>query len=295
MTEGVQTRCDVVSGQSLKLFRTECFTGETGQNTASNDGPGDFSEGRCVGLSCGNDSGKTTGECIASACWIDQLWQGKCATCEELAIRPKQQGTMLTLFYDDILGAKFKQPVSGGDEVVRPSELTCLILIDDEEVEALHQGDEVISGDINPEVHAVCDDKLGSLDLIQDLHLGGGRHICQQDDAGLAVLIVEHGFKVFDNVQGYIERFPGVHVRGVFAGPAECFASLPDLDSRGVDVVLFEHLHVFLGEVIADDSDQIDWGVEGCSDGGIRSGPAQDLVPRGLLSFDGIDCDGASD
>ena len=68
------------------------------------------------------------------------------------------------------------------------------------------------------------------------------------------------------------------------------------LDAGEGDAVVFEHVEVLLGEIMADDADEIDGAAEeGGGEGGVGGGTTEEVLGFCGGGFDVVDGDGAAD
>ncbi len=100
---------------------------------------------------------------------------------------------------------------------------------------------------------------------------------------------------IFEDVEADAVGGALVHVGVVFARPGEGFV-FRTLDAGEGDAVFFEHLEVILGEIMADDADEIDRAAEeGGGEGGVGGGTTEEVLGFCGGGFDVVDGDGAAD
>ena len=206
----------------------------------------------------------------------------------------EEEAPVLAFFDGDVFRAEGADGGSGFDEAGEAGELAGFAVVEDEHVHAFEQGEEVVFGDVDPEIHGVGDDEFRARHLVEDVALQTRADICQEDVRRGVVAGGERGREVLEDVQLDAAGFAGVQIPHVFAGPAEGFSG-NGLETGEVDVAGFEILDVRGREVVADDADHLDRGEEARTDGSVGRGTAEEIGVFFDGGFDGIERDGAND
>jgi len=155
---------------------------------------------------------------------------------------------------------------------------------------------EVVVGDGDPEIHGIgSDEGLVRRELIHHLELVERVHVGEDNDGRGGGLGGHLRCPVLQDVDGDGEGVAGVHVLVVRAGPREGIA-FRALEAGGGDVPGGEEIQVLLGEILADDADQMDGrGEIGGGETGEGSGAAEEVFPFRGRGLDVVDGDGAAD
>src|ERR1043166_1282828 len=206
---------------------------------------------------------------------------------DEEAVRAGEDGAVLAFLDDDVFWPELVDGARGGEEVRVIGQLLGFALVEDKSMNALEEAEQVLKGDVEPEVHGVGDDELGLLHLVEHMHLQRGRDIGEEDERGGLERVGQMRGETFKHAQLSGEGAAVVHVQLVFAGPMEGFAGL-DLESVKVDAMAAIELDVALGKVLPDDADELDGSEETGGDGGVTGGTAEEAGVLGMRGFDGV-------
>ena len=213
---------------------------------------------------------------------------------ELIFLLAKQEAAVLTALHDDETRSFGLQATPGIDEIRRAREFFGLAIVDDEQVDALEHVMQTLVGDVDPEIHRVGGHEV-CLALIEHLHLIVRAHVSGHGHLGLLCGGGELRLPVFEHVQRHLVRGAAVHVVMVLAAPGEGF-TLAAFQTVQRDAACGQHVEVRLGEIMADDTDEMDRLAEDA--GGqcrVAGGAAEQVFLRILRGFDIIKGDGSGD
>jgi hypothetical protein len=128
------------------------------------------------------------------------------------------------------------------------------------------------------------------LHLVEDEMLEIGCDITEKDEGEFLLGSGKLGFEVGKDIQFGRESVPIIHVLFVASVPAESFA-LSDLKSGKIDFPVFPYRPVVGWEVIPDDANQADGGVETGGKTRKRGGASQKIGTVFLKGFNPINAD----
>ena len=147
----------------------------------------------------------------------------------------------------------------------------------------------------DPVIHGVeRDDLRPALDLMQHRGLQRRIDVRQENVRRGLVRFGQPRLEFREHVQFRRQRRALVHIFAVLPGPEESF-SVRAFQALGIDAAAFENGLVFLGEVGAHDSDQIDVREITCGDGKIRGRAAEHAVHLAVRRFHGIERNRSND
>lgn len=302
---------DVGAGEVGEAVGGEGLAGEGGDDGAVDDGLAKVVEGEIGFAGGGEVTGEGAEEGIAGSGGVGDFGEGEGGAAEEVVVGAgeaefgvdgaggvfcEEDGAEFAEFDDDIGGAFGEESLSGDDEVGGFAEFAGFGFVDDEEVDFLEDFVEVVIGDGDPEIHGIGGDEgffrgelLDHLELIDRVHVG------EDDDGRGGGVGGDFGGPVFEDVDGDGEGIAVVHVLVVGSGPGEGVA-FGAFEAVGGDAFGCEEVEVFLGEVLADDADEMDGGGEiGGGESGEGCGAAEEVFAFGSRGFDVVDGDGAAD
>ena len=216
-----------------------------------------------------------------------------------LGSRAEDHGPEFAKFDDNVRGAFFLKKRAGSNEVVLSGEEAGFGFVEDEEVDLLENLVEVILSDLDPEIHGVGNDELFLRRYLrEELELIEGGHVGEDDELGVLDLGRNLDLPVFQDVDGNVVGGAVVHVLMVFARPGE--GGLVGLFKRGeVDAIVGKHVEMLLGEVMADDANEVGGGLLarslGSGEGGKGGAAAEKVRFVSSRGFDVVDGDRAAD
>lgn len=208
----------------------------------------------------------------------------------------EEHGSEFAELDDDVLRPFFQEDAPGFDEVVGAGEFAGLAFVQHEDIELGKDLMEALVGDADPQVHGIGDDEGAGMGALgEHFQLIVRRHVREDDERGAGNFRWKLDLPIFEDIEAHVVGGALVHVGVVFAGPGEGFA-FGALNAGEVHAVVFQHLQVLLGEIMADDADEIDGAAEeGGGECGVGGGSAEEILGLCFGSFDMVDGDGAAD
>lgn len=291
LPEPLEARADLIFRERLEALCGKGFDVVARQHAAKDHGLAQMLEADFVQIQAGEITGEPSREAVACSCRVVNIFQRVCAAGEELVLSEKE-ATMLSFFYRNKARPELADGGPGANERCLPGELPSLAVVEDEHVDPLEEGEEVVLRCVDPEVHGVGDDKAWPLRLIEHMALEARSDIGQKDDRGATVRAGELWRKGFEDVEREAACLARVKIPVVFARPAEG-RPFDHLQPFEVDPAPVEKLDILLRKIVPDDADEIYATEEAGGNGRVR-GRAAELV--GMLfewCFDSIKGNGA--
>ncbi len=283
---------DGVGREGAHAFEAESLDVKAGEDAAVNDGFSQQLERDFTAL-CGEPASETSGEGVARASGIVDVFERVGGAGEELVVA-EEQAAVFAFFDGDVFRAEGADGGSGFDEAGEAGELAGFAVVEDEHVHAFQQSEEVVFGDVDPKIHRVGDDEFRARHLVEDVALQARPDIGEKDVWRGVVACGKFRREMLEDVELDAAGFARVEVPHVFAGPAEGF-SLRDLQAGEVDLAAFEILDVRGREVVTDNTDHIHRGEKARADRRVGSRAAEEIGVFFDGGFDGIERDGAND
>ncbi len=290
--EHLVTLGDGVGSEGAHPFEAETLDVETREDAAVDDGFAQQLEGDVASLR-GEPASEAACEGVARAGRVVDVFERVGGAGEKPAVA-KKQAAVFAFFDGDVFRAERTDGGTGFDEAGEAGELAGFAIVQDEHVHALEQREEVVFGDVDPEIHRVGDDEFRARHLVEDVALQTRADVREEDVRRGVVSGGKRRGEVLEDVQLDAAGFAGVEIPHVFARPTEGFA-LRDLQAGEVDVAALEILEVRWWEVVADDADHVHRREKARTDRRVRSGAAEEIGVLFHRSFDGIERDGTND
>jgi len=144
---------------------------------------------------------------------------------------------MFALFDCDEIGPHRANLASGANQARFSGELSGLAVVENQQVHAFEERDQIVPRDFNPQIHRIGDDEFWGIDLIQHMRLERRGDICEQHKGSGAIARRKIGGKVLKHIELHRSRYPSVQIPHVFARPAEGFPR-HDLQALRVDFTI---------------------------------------------------------
>src|SRR5438105_7111528 len=168
----------------------------------------------------------------------------------------EHERAVLALLDDHELGAAAHDPSRRLDEVVLLGQLARLALVDGDQVDTREELEELGTTTLDPEVHRIAGDELGSLHLGENVELQPWIDVAEKDKRRAPELIGNLRTEVGENAEMGLERFGDIQVMAIAAAPAKR-ASVGALEAGEVHAALRERLKLLHWIVAADDADEL--------------------------------------
>src|SRR5207253_2470301 len=118
----------------------------------------------------------------------------------------------------------------------------------------------------------------GTLNPFGHIELQLRLRVGEEEDIGLALLLVQFRFERGEDIQLRLARLRDVEIEAVLTAPEETLLAWNALQSVEIDVPPFEDRRIFIGEIVADDRHEIHLGEERRRDGEISRRAAEAAV-----------------
>jgi len=153
--------------------------------------------------------------------------------------------------------APIQDLAGSGDQVRALGELTQLLVVEDQAVDAADDLDQLVPGDVDPQIHRIQCDEPGVGALLADLELQSRLDVGEEQNLRGARRGRELGLEVLEHVQLGVKRLTRVEVPAVLALPEERLAAGDTLDVVDLGATGAQDRQLLLTEVVTDRADDV--------------------------------------